>query len=207
MIGLIFATQKEAGPFLEWSRAVCINETPLAVYQVSSNPRLIVTISGMGKVAAAVACHCQIIELKVDEIVNAGVCGALQCGGRYAPGTLYCVTSAAEGDHAILNQPSQPLMSDGRIDWDLPAARLITCDRPVFDVEKREELSLSGDLVDMEGAAIARVAAMYGVPWSMVKGITDAAGPSDRVELKRNLTQVSETVCRVLWNHFRDIGY
>lgn len=206
MIGLIFATQIEADPFLEWSQAVCVNETPLAVYQVPSNPRLIVTISGMGKVAAAVACHSQITELKVDEIVNAGVCGTLQCGGHYAPGKLYCVTSAAEGDHAIPDQPSQPLMSDGRIDWDLPAARLVTCDRPVFDVEKREALSLSGDLVDMEGAAIARVAAMYDVPWSMVKGITDAAGPNDRTELKRNLTQVSEKVCRVLWKQFRAPG-
>ena len=203
MIGLIFATQTEAEPFLEWSRAVCVNETPLAVYQVPNNPRLIVTICGMGKVAAAVACHSQITELKVEEIVNAGVCGALQCGAHYAPGKLYCVTSAAEGDHAIPNKPTQPLMSDGRIDWDLPAARLVTCDRPVFDVEKREALSLSGDLVDMEGAAIARVAAMYGVPWSMVKGITDLAGPNDRDELQRNLTQVSEKVCRVLWQEFR----
>lgn len=203
MIGLIFATRTEADPFLEWSRAVCVNESPLTVFQVPSHPHLFVTISGMGKVAAAVACHSQITELKVGEVINAGVCGALQGGVHFAPGRLYCVTSAAEGDHAIQDKASRPLMSDGRIDWDLPAARLVTCDRPVFNVEKRDALSSSGDLVDMEGAAIARVAAMYGVPWSMVKGITDAAGPHDRAELKRNLTQVSEKVCRILWQEFR----
>lgn len=204
MIGLIFATHTEAKPFLEWSQAILINETPLAVYQVPSNPRLRVTISGMGKVAAAVACHCQIKELKVQEIVNAGVCGALQSDVRFAPGKLFCITSAVEGDHTIPEKPPRPLMSDGKIDWDLPAARLITYDRPVFDAETREALSPAGDLVDMEGAAIARVAAMYDVPWSMVKGITDTAGPTDRAELKRNLTRVSEMVCRVLWNQLRD---
>lgn len=205
MIGLIFATRTEARPFLEWSQASEITATPMRVYQVPSNPHLLVTISGMGKVSAAVACHSQIEAFKVKEIVNAGACGALQNGARYAPGKLFCVTSACEGDHALPDTPPQPLMSDGTVDWDLPAARLMTCDRPVFDVEKRQALSLSGDLVDMEGAAIARVAAMYGVPWSMIKGITDTAGPTDRNELKRNLKRVSENICRILWNEFRMI--
>ena len=203
MIGLIFATQVEARPFLDWSQAIEINSDPMAVYQVPSHPHLMVTISGVGKVAAAVACHSQIKELKVNEIVNAGVCGALQNGASFAPGKLFCVTSAAEGDHALPDTPPQPLISDGKLDWDLPAARLITCDRPVFDDEKRKAYALAGDLVDMEGAAIARVAAMYGVPWSMVKGITDTAGPTDRDELKRNLIRVSEKICRVLWDQLR----
>ncbi len=203
MIGLIFATQTEAQPFLEWSQAIEITSIPIKVYQVPSNPHLMVSISGMGKVSAAVACHSQIKEFKVGEIVNAGVCGALQNGAYYAPGKLFCVTSAVEGDHAVPDTPSQSLMSDGKLDWDLPAARLITCDRPVFDVERREALSLAGDLVDMEGAAIARVAAMHSVPWSMVKGVTDTAGPTDRDELRRNLKSVSEKICRLLWDELR----
>lgn len=205
MIGLIFATQEEAKPFLEWSRAFRIHDDPFDVYQVPSNPHLFVSISGMGKVAAAVACHEQISGLKVTEIVNAGACGALQSGPRYAPGELFCVTSAVEGDHQEPEKPPQPLISDGKLDWDLPPARLITCDRPVFDDGHRTALSVAGDLVDMEGAAIARTAAMCGIPWSMVKGITDGAGSRDRDVLMRNLTTVSEKICRFLWSQLREL--
>ncbi|MGD9367083.1 MAG: hypothetical protein PVH87_15395 [Desulfobacteraceae bacterium] len=205
MIGLIFATLTEAKPFLEWSQAVRVSDQPFAVYQVPSKPQLFITISGMGKVAAAVACHAQIKEFKVAEVVNAGVCGALRSGPGFAPGKLFCITSAAEGDHGLSGKAPRPIISDGKFDWDLPAARLITCDRPVFDADKREALSAAGDLVDMEGAAIARVAAMYEIPWSMVKGITDTAGPVDRKVLQRNLTEVSEKVCRLLWAQIREL--
>ena len=182
-----------------------IDTEPIEVYQVPSKPDLFVTISGIGKVAAAIACHSQIKDFKVKEIVNAGVCGALQDEKRFAPGEVFCITSAAEGDHENPIRPHQPIISDGQIDWDLPAARLMTYDRPVFDVDLRESLSASGDLVDMEGAAIARVAAMYDVRWSMVKGITDNAGPIDQDEFKRNLTAVSEKICRLLWSQLRDM--
>jgi len=205
MIGLIFATLNEAKPFLEWSQSIRIDETPFVVYQAPSKPNLFVTISGMGKVAAAIACQFQIKELKVKEIVNAGACGALQSGANFAPGELFCIASAAEGDLSIPDDVPRPIISDGKIDWDLPAGRLITCDRPVFDDEQREILSTGGDLVDMEGAAIARVAALHSVPWSMIKGITDSAGSADRNVLKGNLTVVSEKICRVLWNHLRDL--
>ncbi len=205
MTGLIFATLTEARPFIEWSRAIRVDTEPLEVYQVPSKPDMFITISGVGKVAAAVACCAQIKELKVKEIVNAGACGALQRGSRYAPGAVYCITSAVEGDHDNPVVPQQPILSDGRIDWDLPAARLVTCDRPVFDDQGREALSEKGDLVDMEGAAIARVAAMHDVRWSMVKGITDHAGPGDRNELKRHLTTVSEKICRLLWSQLRGL--
>jgi adenosylhomocysteine nucleosidase len=204
MIGLIFATRTEARPFLEWSRAMPIDTKPFSVFQVPSKPELFVIISGMGKVASAVACHCLIKEFKVEEIVNAGACGALRDEKRFAPGELFCITSAAEGDHEKPGTPRQPLISDGQVDWDLPPARLMTCDRPVFDVEWRSKLAEGGDLVDMEGAAIARVAAMHDVRWSMVKGITDTAVPTDRAELKRNLTAVSEKICRLLWRQLRN---
>jgi adenosylhomocysteine nucleosidase len=205
MIGLIFATRTEAKPFLEWSQALSMDTDPFEVFQVPSKPDLFVTISGMGKVASAVCCHSLIKEFKVKEIVNAGACGALREEKRFSPGELFCITSAAEGDHEQPAKQPQPLISDGQIDWDLPAARLITCDRPVFDIDWRNSLSENGDLVDMEGAAIARVAALYDVRWSMVKGITDKAGPIDRAELRRNLTTVSEKICRLLWSQLRDL--
>ena len=55
----------------------------------------------------------------------------------------------------------------------------------------------------MEGAAIARTAALYQVPWTMIKGITDAAGHTDRATLKKNLPMVSEKIGEILWDKLK----
>lgn len=205
MIGLIFATHTEAKPFLEWSQAAKVNDQPFGIYQIPSKPKILVTISGMGKVCAAAACQSLIKELKITEIVNAGACGALQSEAGFEPGCLFCVTSAVEGDHQSPDGAPRTLISDGTFDWDLPPARLVTSDMPVFDDQLREEMAELGDLVDMEGAAVARVAALNRVPWSMVKGVTDTAGPGDREHLKQNLIDVSEKFCRLLWDQLRTL--
>lgn len=202
MIGLIFATTFEARPFLSKHAAVRIDPGPIPVYRIVAQPWLHVAVCGMGKVAAAAACQLMIRELKVTEIINAGACGALQDGASYQPGALFCVASAVEGDHEIFGKAPQPLISDGTPLGDLPSARLITCDSPVFDLDLRARLSVRGDLVDMEGAAIARVAAMFGTPWCMLKGITDAAGPMDRDTLMQNLTMVSDKISLFLGAYF-----
>ena len=204
MIGLIFATMSEAKPFLTLSRAVeVVQRSPLRIYQVPDQPLLLAAVSGIGKVAAAVACCALIREYGASEILNAGACGALQPGSHFVPGRLLCITSAVEADHEVLGCQPEPLISDGRMDWDLPAARLVTNDRPVFDSGRKKALSAMADLVDMEGAAIARVAAMYHTPWSMIKGVTDAAGTDGRKTLKQNLTTVSEALGRFLWDQMQ----
>ncbi len=203
MTGLIFATKIEAGPFLSLSRTVLIEKAPIPIYQVESMPWLHVAVSGMGKVAAAAACQLLIRELKCAEIVNAGAAGALVSGRRYAPGSLFCITSAVEGDHELLGKHPKSLLSDGRTDWDLPPARLVTCDIPVFDSGRRKGLAEKGDLVDMEGAAIARVAAMFDTPWTMIKGVSDDAGPADRDVLIGNLKMVSQKIGDYLHEHLQ----
>ena len=67
----------------------------------------------------------------------------------------------------------------------------MTCDRPVFDAKWKKDLSTLGDLVDMEGAAIVRVANMYALPCSLIKGITDRANEGDRQVLIQNAGMVS----------------
>ncbi len=203
MTGLIFATRLEAGPFLSAFQSIRIEKEPFPIYQIESMPWLHLAISGMGKVAAATACQFLIRELKSVEIINAGAAGALVSGRRYAPGSLFCVTSTVEGDHELLGNTPQSLLSDGRTDWDLPPARLVTCDIPVFDSQRRKALAEKGDLVDMEGAAIARVAAMFNTPWTIIKGVSDAAGPADRDVLMGNLKMVSQKIGDYLREHLQ----
>lgn len=205
MIGLIFASKLEARPFLATHAATRIEAWPYPLYHVVAKPWLYVAVSGMGKVAAAIACQTLIRELKVNEIVNAGACGALQDGTAFEPGALFSVATAVEGDHEVFGHSPQPLISDGGLAWDLTSARLVTCDTPVFDLDVRSRLAARADVVDMEGAAIARVAALFHTPWTMLKGVSDAAGPTDRDTLKQNLNMVSEKIAAYLSVHLRDI--
>lgn len=203
MIGLLIATKLEARPFLALSRPIAVDGWPIPVYRIASMPRLLVAICGMGKVAAASACQMMIRELKCSEIINAGAAGALVSGANFMPGRLFGIASAVEGDHELLGKAPRPLLSDGRADWDLPAARLVTCDIPVFDAQRRQTLAGMGDLVDMEGAAIARVAALFDTPWAMLKGVSDTAGPTDRDTLYGNLKMVSQRIGDYLWEHLQ----
>jgi adenosylhomocysteine nucleosidase len=199
MIGVIFATTAEARPFLTLSGARQVEQTPFDLYQVAGKPLLLIAVSGVGKVSAAVTCHALIREYGVTEVLNAGACGALRSGPGFKPGRLLCVTSAVEGDLEVMGKSPDPLISDGRMDWDLPAVRLVTNDRPVFQERQRKALAAVADLADMEGAAIARVAAIYNTPWAMIKGVTDTAGANDRLVLKKNLPLVSESIGKYIW--------
>lgn len=204
MIGLIFASSFEARPFLAAHPGDRLKGWPFPIYRVNGKPWLRVAISGMGKVAAGAACQALIRELNVTEIVNAGACGALQDGDAFQPGALFSIISAAEGDHKIFGKAPKPQTRDEQPAWDLPSARLVTCDTPVFDTDLRACLAVGADLVDMEGAAIARVAAMFDTPWTMLKGVSDGAGPTDREILKANLTMISEKIADFLSEHLTD---
>ena len=204
MIGLIFASTFEAQPFLKALPGERLDGWPCPIYRVNGKPWLRVAISGMGKVAAAATCQTLIRELDVTEIVNAGACGALQDGDAYQPGALFSITSTVEGDHAVFGKAPKPQVRDDPTAWGLPSARLVTCDTPVFDRDLRSRLAANADLVDMEGAAIARIAAMFDTPWTMLKGVSDGAAPTDRGTLKANLSMISEKIAVFLSAHLKD---
>jgi adenosylhomocysteine nucleosidase len=205
MIGFIFATRFEALPFLSLTRTRQISDKPFKVYATVNPPELPVIISGIGKVAAAVACQALIREHSADYVLNAGACGALRDSSILEIGSLVRITTAVEGDHTPLEKHPAPLVGAGCLAADLPAAVLVTSDKPVFDTLAREYFAESGDVVDMEGAAIARTAALYGVPWDMIKGVSDFAADIDHDHLHRNIVTVSKKIAGVLWDGIRSI--
>lgn len=197
MIGLIFATKWEARPFLKAIQADLTVAQPFACY-ATANPELIVVISRIGKVAAAAACQYLIHVHAVDQIINAGACGLLTESTDYSVEQVVRVSTAMEGDHEVFGKRPPPTVCSNLLHLDLPTGRLVTCDRPVFDMQKRHACAKLGDLVDMEGAAIARVADLFNVPCELIKGITDKAQPTDRATLKQNLAVVSEKIGELL---------
>lgn len=199
MIGLIYATTREARPFLQATQAEMVAEKPFRLYQSALIPSLRIMISRMGKVAAASAALSLILQHRVTCVVNAGACGVLRDTPELPVGRIVRITSAVEGDHEVFGRRAEPAHCRSSLWPDLPAARLVTCDRPVFDQHRRNACAKLGEVVDMEGAAIARVADLYQVPCEMLKGITDTAQATDRATLLQNLNAVSERIAQLLW--------
>jgi adenosylhomocysteine nucleosidase len=197
MMGIVFATEAEALPFLELGGFKEVVSAPLRLL-ASHRIAYRVVISGMGKVAAALATQWMIAECRPLRLVHAGICGALGDPAAIRPGTVFRVTSASEGF------PGPGIPSDSRecahdLWRNLPAAALVTVERPVFDDGLRAELRRFGDLVDMEGAVVARVADLYGLPCSILKGVTDFAGSGERSMLQSRLPAVSAAIAQCLW--------
>jgi adenosylhomocysteine nucleosidase len=205
MIGLLFATLMEARPFLLACRAEAVESRPFAMYRTDLQPDLRIAISGMGKVASAVTCQALIIVQQATRIVNAGACGALHDSPELSVGRLLGISESVEGDHDVFGKRLKPVSCAALASLDLPAARLVTSDRPVFDTRRRAAFAKLGDVVDMEGAAIARVAQYYQVPCSLIKGVSDGARPLDRKTLLQNLSAVSEQIAQSVWQALKPV--
>lgn len=201
MIGVLFATLQEAEPFLEMVLAEPTTRVKLSVYNgrlpSPGNRTIRAGIMGMGPDAAEWAARSFLEDYPVKALVNAGICGALGNGPPFAPGSTFTVSHVLpEPSYANSDAGSTALYSGP---WaDLPKARLVTVNKPVFDSGRRYELSKFGDLVDMEGAAVAQAADLFGIPCCMIKGVTDMADKGERERLQQNVNLVSRRIARLL---------
>jgi nucleoside phosphorylase len=197
MIGIVFATEAEAAPFLACGDFRTDAAVPVQVLASPQSPHR-VAISGMGKVSAALATQWLIAAHGASRVVHAGICGALGDPRDFAPGEILRVTFASEGRPGP-GIPAEAVACAGDLWPELRSATLVTVERPVFDDALRAELLQYGELVDMEGAVVARVAQLHGVPCSIIKGISDHARCQDRSMLKSRLSAVSADMARILW--------
>ncbi len=200
MIGIVFATHSEAQAFFNRVQARPIGEKPFPAYefQLPDRPeKIIAVISGIGKVTAALATQHLITTHRADHIINAGVCGAV--ADDIAPGEVFCVTHSMEGDVLIRNATTVTYPSDCLGFEDLPAARLITGDKPICNLEKRSRCAELGELVDMEGAAVAKTCNLAGIRVNLIKVVSDFADESTEVDIKQNLPEACARLSGVLF--------
>ena len=144
-----------------------------------------ILVSGIGKTNAAAATQFAISAIGAKRIFNAGLCGGF--GGDVEKFGAYEVEGAAEYDFDIsafnggriavkegCSSPFVKLKTKGVF----PARLLATGDR-FTDSRADDELiteTLGCSLRDMEGAAIASVAAANGVECAAVKCVSDMSG-------------------------------
>ena len=153
-------------------------------------PGGLVIITGIGPRQAAAATEYAIQARGARHILNVGICGALT--HAVEPGHMCHITEIIQGDALLKNPatPSLPLATESL--WkSLPPARLVSVSEPVFGGEGRTILAAHSDMVDMEGFDIVRVCKQEGVPFQLLKVVSDRADDSGHEELHLNLTRVS----------------
>jgi adenosylhomocysteine nucleosidase len=164
-VAIIAALPGELGPLVRgWKRE---SRAGVDVWRRAGG-EWIAACAGIGAGAAARAFAEVEREGAVDVAVSVGWAGALREG--FEAGRAYIVSGVVDartGERFPTSAPSADC-------W------LVTHDRVA---DREEKLRLAGAhgaaLVDMEAAAIARMAAARGVPFCCIKGVSD--GPSDRM--------------------------
>jgi nucleoside phosphorylase len=158
----VFATVIEAAPFLE-------NALPVSAYFYQSH-RGDVLVTGMG--SSRIEERLEPCEGKYDEVWNLGFAGGLS--EKVSFGDVYRVSF-------VNKYPTSETC-----DLSLEGKGLITVDKPLYDVNLRDQLSAHWDLVDMEGFAIASVVKKWGIPCHLVKIVSDKANEEASKTIREN---------------------
>ncbi|MDF7805817.1 UbiA-like polyprenyltransferase [Pontiellaceae bacterium B12219] len=171
MIGILFATQMEAQPFLD--RGVPGG----VVVEIQDE---------MGLETARIYTE-KLVEKGCTTIINAGVCGALN--NRLVRGGVYRVSMVS----------TEELKAAVNVGIGMGLKRLVSVEEPVFDPKRKKELSKYGELVDMEGYAVARVCEAHDIPCILIKGVTDFGDGNGKDDIQKHITPVSETVAEAIF--------
>jgi adenosylhomocysteine nucleosidase len=135
-----------------------------------------VLVTGVGTISATIALGRRLADGLPGRLVNVGTAGAL-IDGRAG---VYEITAALQHDFSdemisIMTGRPYPNLVEIPTVTDLPKATLATGDAFISDSETRARLARRAELVDMEGYAVARVGAAYGVPVTLLKQVSDSA--------------------------------
>ena len=179
-----------------------LEEGALLIGRIDSHPVALLRC-GVGKVASVVSVTAA-FALRPRCVISVGSAGALHAGYRLgdvllADGVLQHDFAAAEADGmrlfgygATIPSKGDPLLvADGelvtaalgaaaptaeRLGINLRRGRIATGDWFVADQGVRDAIAArsNADLVEMEGAAIAYAARTYGVPWLVIRSVSDA---------------------------------
>ena len=202
----VFATLIEAEPFLARLSVIELGAHPAALYAATARgcSRFLVLICGMGPAAASAALDGTIARYAPCRVLNCGVAGSLS--EALAIGEIRQISAVADASSYVtpLNPATLAYLSaPHELITPLPRhvgrARLLSQAVPVFDPARRAVLSARGDLIDMEGAAVARLCRGRALPCGLIKVVSDHA--NDRATLLGNLAHTSRRLADFLIYH------
>ena len=190
-VGFLVAMENEYFPFLT-KLGFLVNTEVLCGIEFcmysSDNGEIVLAKCGIGEIASSAATSLLIGHFGCGVIVNFGLVGALV---DLPKGGVVLVKDVVHydcdltpfgrplGEPAGLDVVAFPAsLSDFAIDSSFPLVRLASGDKFVADPERKEwiKANFSADICDMEGAGVAITAYRAGVPFIMIKLVSDAAG-------------------------------
>lgn len=197
MIGIMGAMQEEVEPLLRRMENVQTERIGNNNYHTATckGKKVVVAYSRIGKVNAAVTATMMIERFKIGQLLFSGVAGAISPDLRV--GDLICATRLVQHDvditafghkpgfipetgdffatDAKLNDLAQSVAAHRGVK--LGSGVIATGDQFIANPEKKEWIrkTFAADAVEMEGASVACVCATFGVPFFVLRAISDAA--------------------------------
>lgn len=203
MIAFVVALKSEASPLLECFENLSedkLFDKPLYHGNLFGK-RVILAISGIGKVSAALTTQAIICKFSPSVIINFGSCGGINQTVKTL--SYYCVEKACQFDFdvsALDDVPRGYIQEYDRVYFTpqtkyaefLQTAALATSDKFVDNIKDVEKIAQMGcNICDMEGGAIAQVCTGCSMPLIMIKGISDVFGNNSQSEqFRQNLNSV-----------------
>jgi adenosylhomocysteine nucleosidase len=164
VIALLCAMPLELRPL---RRRLGLRKTQLGHAGRIGDRQVVATVSGVGTALARAATVRLLDAVDVDWVIAVGIAGAI--GNQIPIGTLVYPHVVVDGADGSAHHPT-PLPVG------TPYGKLWTTDELLVDPAQHADLRLDGVLaVDMETAAVAKVCVDRGVPWSVVRAISDRA--------------------------------
>jgi len=207
-VAVITGVQDEADALLHDQPATRLDSPFGAIRQLDhGGKRVAILCSGIGKVhagAAALYMHGHFCPDLFLVIGTAGHVSTIQGDCFYLHESLQADYGTLEkfGEHDGFTHYDAGTWPIGPANWNpfrshpipdalaLPRARIATADCFVKCPERSAYLrdTLMADLVDMETAAVAQIAAMLDLPWAGIKAVTDGANSDSSGDFHANLS-------------------
>ena len=207
MLGIIGAMDEEVAKIKERLENVEVQTFGgMDFYKGNFEGKSVVVVrSGIGKVNAAVCAQILADRYQVSGIVNTGIAGSLMA--KIDIGDIVLSTDALQHDMDatnfgypagqiprmdVLSFPADPKLLAlakeccGRVNPEIHTyeGRVVSGDRFISDQKKKDWLieTFHGYCTEMEGAAIAQAAYLNGIPFLIIRAISDKADNSANVD-------------------------
>ena len=198
MLGIIAAMEEELNALLTLRKDALRQDRCGMVFYTDG--QIVAALSGIGKVNAALCAQTMILSYGVDAILNIGSAGGLAAGME--PGDLVIADAVAQHDLKVFDfQPDTCACDPAMIEKLLQLSKgkvyrgiVASGDHFVSSAEEKDRITgmLGAVACDMEAASIGRACALNGVPFAVVRAISDSADENAVMSFDECLRLASE---------------
>ena len=208
MIILVFATEIEARPFIDYHGLK--RQDGYDLYELYEGGGISLVITGMGSMKGAFSLS-DFIRVKKDKkssitrIINYGIAGSLS--EEFPIGAVVEIDKVIKYDSVEFSKDKRGRHFSSSFPDIILNERetapniLATSDHPIFLKEDSERVAKYANFVDMEGYGYAFICTQYGIPISLFKGISDFTFKHSEDSFKQNVQLALENLLSLHREH------